>query len=91
MLLRLNVLVLRMFTHAHIAKICSPLSTSHGRLNSSDTRYPATVHVSCDVGYHVGGNQEYDVTCGADAAWRCDDDTELSADDLCRRRSPTFS
>ena len=90
-LLRLNVLVTRMFTHAHIAKTCSPLSTSHGRLNSSDTRYPAAVHVSCDVGYHVGGSQENHVTCGADAAWRLDDGTELSAEDCCRRKLPTVS
>ena len=93
-LLRLNVHVhvpvSRMFTHAHIAKTCSPLSTSHGRINSSDTRYPAAVHVSCDDGYHAGGSQEYDVTCGADAAWRFDDGT-LSADDLCRRKSSPFS
>ena len=77
--------------HAHTAKTCSPLSTNHGRLNSSDTRYPAAVRVSCDVGYHVGGSQENDVTCGVDAAWRLDDGTELSADDLCRRKSSPFS
>ena len=70
------------------AKDCGELMTSHGELNSSDTRYPAVVHVSCDVGYHVAGNQNSDVTCADDATWRPNDATVLHVpDDVCKRAS----
>ena len=69
------------------AKHCGELMTSHGELNSSDTRYPAVVRISCDVGYHVAGNRESDVTCGDDATWMLDDGTAVDTrSDVCTRK-----